>query len=356
MPSCVSWTSPERKTSLEPPIVSSFGWLKSYVYSVSNRISPVNAFVSMGEDFARLLPVSQVKSANANGSAGLRLSGRRDRSRCCRTGSRRGRARLRRGRGRGRSGSRRLRGGAILEVREAAFQLSEPLQELSFALRRLAGAAAAGVASGLAAAGGADCPLPPSRPEAPGGRLRCREISFRLPKKTRSTTDCARPAAGRLEHSGGGIPALRLPASSSCEDSPSPVSVRTPRGGPTGAGGGDQIGRGVKTRSSSRATRSALREAPQENGDSGGDADGQRRGGEKEARRGSRRAPKRRPQLARPVVGTSGAILDSLICSRCAVSFRAAKEVRKTAERNAEEGRKGRKTFERERNDSASHR
>src|SRR4051812_27594579 len=69
MPSCVSWNSPDRKTSLEPTIVSSDGLLKLYVKFVSTRNSPVNALVSSGDSFVRGFPDSQVKSANAKGAA-----------------------------------------------------------------------------------------------------------------------------------------------------------------------------------------------------------------------------------------------------------------------------------------------
>ena len=68
MPSCVSWNSPDRNTSVEPEMVSSCGRLNEYVKFVSTRNSPVNAFVSSGDSFVRGLPVSHVKSANANGS------------------------------------------------------------------------------------------------------------------------------------------------------------------------------------------------------------------------------------------------------------------------------------------------
>jgi hypothetical protein len=71
MPSWVTWISPERKISLEPEIVSSIGLLNEYVKLVSTRNSPVNALVSSGASFVRGLPVSQVKSANANGYAFL---------------------------------------------------------------------------------------------------------------------------------------------------------------------------------------------------------------------------------------------------------------------------------------------
>src|SRR5262245_59475525 len=68
MPSCVSWNSPDRKISVEPTMVSSIGLLKLYVKFVSTRNSPVNAFVSSGDSFVREAPLSQLKSANANGS------------------------------------------------------------------------------------------------------------------------------------------------------------------------------------------------------------------------------------------------------------------------------------------------
>src|SRR3954470_13353352 len=82
MPSWVTWNSPARKISLDPEMVSSAGLLNEYVKLVSARNSPVNAFVSSGASVVRGLPVSQVKSANANGSAFLAAAG----SSCARTG------------------------------------------------------------------------------------------------------------------------------------------------------------------------------------------------------------------------------------------------------------------------------
>src|SRR3954462_10515108 len=75
MPSCVTWNSPDRKISLEPPMVSSEGLLKLYVKFVSVRNSPVKTLVSSGDSFVFGFPDSQVKSANANGSGFLASAG-----------------------------------------------------------------------------------------------------------------------------------------------------------------------------------------------------------------------------------------------------------------------------------------
>src|SRR5215469_13009716 len=68
MPNCVTWNSCDRKSSLDPPIESSDGWLKFWTYTESALISGVKNFVSKGRSFARGVPFSQVQSANAKGS------------------------------------------------------------------------------------------------------------------------------------------------------------------------------------------------------------------------------------------------------------------------------------------------
>jgi len=50
-------------------MVSSFGWQNHTRNQTSALISGVKNFVSIGDSLVRALPVSQVKSANANGSA-----------------------------------------------------------------------------------------------------------------------------------------------------------------------------------------------------------------------------------------------------------------------------------------------
>src|SRR5271168_3479367 len=67
-PSCSSWTSCDRKSSLDPPIEWSVGLLKSYTYTVSARISGVKNFESQKISFVRGLPFSQVQSASEKGS------------------------------------------------------------------------------------------------------------------------------------------------------------------------------------------------------------------------------------------------------------------------------------------------
>src|SRR5271168_1461606 len=67
-PSCSSWTSCDRKSSLDPPIEWSVGLLKSYTYTVSARISGVKNFESQNISLVRGLPLSQVQSASENGS------------------------------------------------------------------------------------------------------------------------------------------------------------------------------------------------------------------------------------------------------------------------------------------------
>src|SRR5579864_254883 len=75
MPSCCSWISLVRPLSLLPTRVLSRGWLKSLISLTSTRNSPVNTLVSIGDSVVRLLPLSQVKSANEKGSAAFGLRG-----------------------------------------------------------------------------------------------------------------------------------------------------------------------------------------------------------------------------------------------------------------------------------------
>src|SRR5215470_16110774 len=74
-PNCVTWNSCDRKSSLDPPIESSDGWLKFWTYTESALISGVKNFVSKGRSFARGVPFSQVQSANAKGSGLAGISG-----------------------------------------------------------------------------------------------------------------------------------------------------------------------------------------------------------------------------------------------------------------------------------------
>src|SRR5437879_1425894 len=71
---CSIWTSFDRKISLDPPIVSSLGWLKLLIKSVSNLISGVKNFESHTASLLRAVPLSQVQSAYAKGTDGSGFS------------------------------------------------------------------------------------------------------------------------------------------------------------------------------------------------------------------------------------------------------------------------------------------
>src|ERR1035438_4085403 len=72
---CSTWISFERKISVDPPSVSSLGWLKLLTKSVSNRISGVKNFESHTASLLWGLPFSQDQSAKAKGTDGGCFSG-----------------------------------------------------------------------------------------------------------------------------------------------------------------------------------------------------------------------------------------------------------------------------------------
>src|SRR5208282_934563 len=65
---CSTWTSFDRKISVDPPSVSSFGWLKLLTKSVSSLISGVKNFESHTASLLWGLPFIQLQSAKAKGS------------------------------------------------------------------------------------------------------------------------------------------------------------------------------------------------------------------------------------------------------------------------------------------------
>src|ERR1700740_2413496 len=75
VPGCWSWILFVLPISLLPTRVLSLGWLKSVISLTSTLNSPVKTLVSIGDSVVRLLPLSQVKSAKANGSGAFGLAG-----------------------------------------------------------------------------------------------------------------------------------------------------------------------------------------------------------------------------------------------------------------------------------------
>src|SRR5208282_124337 len=65
---CSTWTSFDRKISVDPPSVSSLGWLKLLTKSVSSLISGVKNLESHTTSLLCGLPFIQLQSANAKGS------------------------------------------------------------------------------------------------------------------------------------------------------------------------------------------------------------------------------------------------------------------------------------------------